>query len=59
MTLCNMAHPQRTIPTLIRMLVVMAEEDGNWRTVYKTTSATRVKSNVWQVKKRKRKEDYQ
>ena len=40
-TLCSMAHPHRTIPTLIRILVVMAGVDGNWSTVYKTTSVTK------------------
>lgn len=36
--LWSMAHPQRTIPTLITILVVMAGVDGNWMMVYKTIS---------------------
>ena len=36
--LWSMAFPHRTIPTLIRILVVMAGVEGNWRMVYRTIS---------------------
>ena len=36
--LWSMAHPHKTIPTLITMLVVMAGVEGNCRIVYRTIS---------------------